>query len=128
VVNLRSENLIRAFVDYHRAVTQTTDRLDRDLVGVAELSRFELNLQDEWARVFEDMVEDLPDEADEDTKAQQGKLLLRRLRDSTTVTVRSRYTDPFFARGKRHELADAGHIGWHLEFQAKLEALLTPAT
>jgi hypothetical protein len=126
-VNLGPENLIRAIVDYHRAVTQATDWLDRDLVGVAELSRFELNLRDEWARVFEDMLEDLPDDADEDTQAEQGRLLLRRLRDSTTVSVRSRYTDPFFARGKRHELADLGHIGWHPEFQARLEALLTPA-
>jgi hypothetical protein len=41
------------------------------------------------------------------------------LRDSTAVTVRSRYTDPFFARGKRHELADDGPVGWHPEFQAK---------
>jgi hypothetical protein len=126
-VNLGPQNLIRSIVDYHRAVTQTTDWLDRDLVGVAELTRFEMNLKDEWARAFEDMVEDLPADADEDTKAEYGRLLLRRLRDSTAVTVRSRYTDPFFARGKRHELADDGHVGWHPEFQARLEALLAPS-
>jgi hypothetical protein len=68
----------------------------------------------------------LPDEADEQTKADLGKALLRRLRDSTAVTVRSRYTDPFFARGKRHELADIQEIGWHPDFQQRLEQLLQP--
>jgi hypothetical protein len=123
-VRLGTQNLRRAIVDYYRAVTQTTDWLDRDLVGLAELERFEANLKDEWARAFEDMLEDLPDDADEETKADLGKALLRRLRDSTAVTVRSRYTDPFFARGKRHELADIQEIGWHPEFQQRLEQLL----
>jgi hypothetical protein len=123
-VRLGTENLRRAIVDYYRSVTQTTDWLDRDLVGLAELERFEANLKDEWARAFGDMLEDLPEDADEETRARLGKALLRRLRDSTVVTVRSRYTDPFFARGKRHELADMSEIGWHPDFQRRLEELL----
>ena len=61
---------------------------------------------------------------DEETRARLGKALLRRPRDSTVVCVRSRYTDPFFARGKRHELADMSEIGWHPDFQRRLEELL----
>lgn len=119
--------LSKAIVDYYRAVTQSTEWLDRDLVGLAELRRFEDNLRDEWERAFADMLEDLGaegDPADEATKARLGRDLLRKLRDSTAVTVRRRYNDPFFARGKRHELADTGHIGWHPDFQQRLEALL----
>jgi hypothetical protein len=123
-VRVGAENLRRAIVDYYRAVSQTTEWLDRDLVGLSELERFEANLKDEWARAFEDMIEDLPEDADEETKADLGKALLRKLRDSTTVAVRSRYTDAFFARGKRHELADMREIGWHPDFQRRLEELL----
>jgi hypothetical protein len=122
-------HLRKAIVDYYRAVTQSTEWLDRDLLGLAELQRFEDNLRDEWERAFADMLEDLgvePD-PDDDAKARLGRALLRKLRDSSTVTVRRRYSDPFFARGKRHELADMGHIGWHPEFQERLEALLTPS-
>jgi hypothetical protein len=126
-VSFGARNLRRAIVDYHRAVTQTTDWLDRDLIGLAELRRFELNLRDEWERVFEDMVEDLPANVDDKTKARAGLELLRTLRESTAVTVRTRYNDPFFARGKRHELADIGAIGWHPDFQARLEQLLAPS-
>ncbi len=50
--------------------------------------------------------------------------LLRGLLDATAVRVRARYDDAFFARGKRHELADAGHIGWHMDFKDRVEALL----
>ena len=37
--------LRKATVDYYRAVTQSTEWLDRDLVGLAELRRFEDNLR-----------------------------------------------------------------------------------
>jgi hypothetical protein len=120
-------HLKKAIVDYYRAVTQSTEWLDRDLVDLAELRRFEDNLRDEWDRAFADMLEDLGAEADptdDATKARLGRALLRKLRESTAVTVRRRYSDPFFARGKRHELADTGHIGWHPDFQQRLEALL----
>lgn len=123
-VRVHVDNLRTAIVDYHRAVTQTTSWLDRDLIGIVELERFERNLVDEWRRAYGDMLEDLPDDATDDQKAQVGRLLLRQLRDSTAVHVRSRYTDAFFARGKRHELADAGAIGWHPDFQNRLETLL----
>jgi hypothetical protein len=127
-VRVGAENLRRAIVDYYRAVTQTTNWLDRDLVGISELERFEANLKDEWIRAYEDMIEDLPEDADDETKAALGKELLRKLRDSTAVTVRSRYTDAFFARGKRHELADMREIGWHPDFQRRLEELLQPVS
>jgi len=126
-VEYNQVNLRKAIVDYHRAVTQTVKWVAEDLIGLQELQRFEDNLRDEWARVFADMVEDLGEDANEATKISMGKQLLRQLRESTAVNVRSRYNDPFFARGKRQELADRGHVGWHPDFQARLEALLAPA-
>lgn len=117
-------NLRRAIVDYHRAVTQTTNWIDRDLIGLAELSRFEENLRDEWDRAFADMLDDLGAGADDATKVAAGKALLRALLASTAVSVRTQYNDPFFARGKRHELAEEGHIGWHPDFEERLGQLL----
>jgi hypothetical protein len=120
-------NLRRAIVDYYRAVEHTTRWLADDLIGLAELRKFEDNLRDEWARAFDDMIDDLGADADEEAKVAAGKELLRRLLDSTAVTVRSRYNDRFFARGKRHELAETRQAGWHPDFRARVEALLAPA-
>jgi hypothetical protein len=121
-------NLRKAIVDYYRAVTQATKWLTEDLIGMHELEKFEDNLRDEWDRVFADMVEDLGLNANEEEKVAAGKQLLRRLRDSTAVNVRPRYNDAFFARGRRHALADKGTIGWHPDFQERLESVLGVAT
>ena len=126
-VEYNETNLRRAVIDYYRVVTQATRWLTEDLIGLHELERFEDNLKDEWERVFADMVEDLGIGADEAAKVAAGKKLLRTLRDSTAVNVRPQYNEPFFARGRRHHLADDGHIGWHPDFQSRLEALLSVA-
>ena len=127
-VEFNETNLRKAIVDYYRAVTQATKWLTEDLIGMHELEKFEDNLRDEWQRVFANMVEDLGAAADETAKIAAGKALLRRLRDSTAVNVRPRYNDPFFARGRRHVLANGGDIGWHPDFQSRLESLLGVAT
>lgn len=134
-VRYTGANLRLAVIDYYRAITQETQWLDDSLLGLQELRTFEDNLRDEWERAFNDMLDDLSgglaayDSAavDEEAKRQAGKALLRTLLDSTAVTIRKHYDDPFFARGKRHELAhrspEAG-IGWHPDFASRLEELV----
>jgi len=125
-VGIGPVNLRAAVIDYYRAYSQTTTWLDRHIVGLSELERFEDNLRDEWERAFENMCEALSADATNEDKQAAGKQLLQHLTEST-LTVRSRYTDQFYARGKRHELADRGQVGWHPEFLKHLEELLTPA-
>ncbi|MEU9979307.1 ABC-three component system protein [Streptomyces sp. NPDC051014] len=117
-------NLQKAIVDYYRAYTHTVRWLDEDLIGAAELTRFEHELVDEWEREFEWMLDALDAGADDDEKKTAGKALLRQLLGQTGLVVRSRYNDPFFARGQRHMLADAGKIGWHADFEARIAGLL----
>ena len=123
-IRVQADNLRTAIVDYHRAVTQETEWLDKDLVDIHELRDFEARLVDEWRRVFSDMLEDLPPAADEATKARYGRELFRALRDSALVVLRAQYQDAFFSRGKRHELADRKELGWHPEFEQRLAALV----
>lgn len=112
-----------AVTDFHRAVTQTTEWLDRNLIEMTEFDRFKERLTDEWEIAFDDMIDDLPEDAPADDRAKAGKLLYRRLRDSVAVQVRPRYTEAFYARGIRHEIADGGSCGWHPDFESLIEAL-----
>jgi len=126
-INWPPVNLQKAVIDYFRAYTQTMRWVSEDLIGIGELQRFEEELVDEWEREFEFMRIDLGEDASETDRRQAGSRLLRQLVDATMIKVRARYDEPFFARGKRHELADSGRIGWHPDFESRLRALLTPA-
>ena len=79
---------------------------------------------DEWEREFDWMIDTLDDDADEAAKQEAGKQMLRQLLTQTGITVRARYNEPFFARGKRHVLADSGRIGWHPDFESRIQELL----
>jgi len=117
-------NLRKALIDYYRAYRQTELWLDEDLIGSQELQRFQDDLVDEWEREFEFMQYGLPVGASDDDLAKAGLDLLRRLLNSTEIRVRPRYDDAFFARGKRHELADEGRVWWNPAFEATLKSML----
>ena len=134
-VRYNRPNLRLAVIDYYRAVQQETQWVDDNLIGLHELQAFEDDLRDEWARAFNDMLDDLsggtgdykPETVDEELKVRAGKELLRTLLESTKVTIRKHYDEPFFARGKRHELAHRDNplgIGWHPDFDGQLDSLV----
>ena len=127
-------NLRLAVVDYYRAITQETQWFDDNLVGLHELRTFEDNLRDEWERAFNDMIDDLsggtglyePTTSVTNPNVEPERHCSGACR-VTKITIRKHYDDPFFARGKRHELAhpaaDVG-IGWHPDFVDRLEELV----
>ena len=120
-------NLQKAIIDYYRAYAHTAQWVSEDLIGLDELQRFEDELVDEWEREFEFMRIDLGASATDEEKRRAGSALLRQLLDAASIRVRARYDEAFFARGKRHEIADSGRIGWHADFEARLKSLLLPA-
>lgn len=123
-VNAPQRILEKAVVDYYRAVIQTRLWLEDDLIGLHELEEFERRLKDEWEREMAWLTSALPDEADEETRAAVGRELLHRVLNQTVIRVRERYDEPFFHRGKYHEMADVGEVGWHPDFEARLSDLL----
>jgi len=126
-VGMPGKLIQKAIADYYRAYTQTAAWVDSNLVGLDELDVFEKKLRDEWEREFNWMQAELPANASEDDKQRAGLKLLREALDRTGIRVRERYDEPFFCRGKHHELADEGRVGWHPDFEDLLNALLVGA-
>lgn len=131
------ESLRLSIIDFHRAITQETHWLDHQLIGLDELEIFEENLRHEWEQAYAQMVEDLADlvlDADEleKAKASAGRQFARRVLDATDIVLRTQYQELWFARGKRHQLADEADadraIGWHPDFRHILAGILTPPT
>lgn len=109
-------SLQRALTDYYRTFVHQTRWMDDDLIGLSELTRFGAELVDEWQSEFEFMGLELAQDATESDLKAAGVRLLRKLLDSTAIRVRPRYDEQYFARGKRHELADTMEVGWHPHF------------
>lgn len=124
-LNLESRPLFKAIIDYQRAYLQETRWLDVHLVDYDELNKFTSRLIDEWEREFDHMCAGLPGDATESDKQAAGRELLHRLSGST-LSIRTKFQEPFHARGRRHALADDKRIGWHPEFEVHLAALLIP--
>lgn len=115
-----------AIRDYYRAFTQRSSWLRRDLLGVTELDRFERKLVDEWEFVFASLTAELSDDAEEPEKQRCGRDVLAHLAENARARIRARYEEAFMTRGTLHGLADEQRIGWHPEFEERLEALLSP--
>jgi C-terminal domain 7 of the ABC-three component (ABC-3C) systems len=120
------EQLALAIRDYYRAFTQRSRWLRRDLVGVDEIDRFEANLVDEWRFVFTNLTAELAADAHEPEKQRHGRRILARAAETARARIREHYDESFMTRGSLHGLADDRRVGWHPEFEARLEALLSP--
>lgn len=123
-IALSNTLLQKAIVDYYRAYTQSARWIEDHLVGLSELDAFEDNLRDEWERAFEFMILRLGNDATPDRVVGAGQDLFRQVTEQSEVRVRDRYNEVFFTRGKYHELADDGRVGWHPEFEQRLKDLL----
>lgn len=115
--------LQKAMIDYYRAYAQSARWIEDNLIGLDEAAAFEADLRDEWERQFEYMTLRLPPDADAGIQEQAGQELFRLVTENSTVRLRA-YDEPFFTHGTLHALADNGRVGWHPEFQSRLEALL----
>lgn len=120
LIDWPEQNLQRAIIDYYRSTHHQTRWVDEDLIGTDEILRFHLELIDEWKSEYEFMKADLPGDPSDDQMRSAGVQLLRKLLESTTIKVRPRYEEAFFARGVRHELADRREVGWHPMFADRL--------
>ena len=122
-----NEQLGDSIRDYHRAFTQRSKWSRQGLLYPGELDLYERRLVDQWRRVFHDVVGELAADAAEADRERVGRRLLQQLRDSTSVRLRDRYTEVFMTHGSLHQLANLGEVGWHPDFKARLEALLSGA-
>lgn len=116
-------NLRHSVIDYHRAQTQAIRWIAEDLVAADELTALSRDLVEEWETEFEWMQIELATTTDEAARQQAGARLLKDLSQRNGPCLQGRYHEAFFVRGQRHELADAGRVGWHPDFRDRMRTL-----
>lgn len=113
-----------AVADYYRAFEQRSRWLREDLLLVGDLEQYEKKLMEEWERAFERIKQN--HEVQEEIKmAVAGRAVFDWAQDAN-VFIRPLCQQPYIHRGSFQILADRLKIGWHPEFLARLEHLLSP--
>lgn len=129
-----NDQIVIAIHDFYNAQAERSRWLRNGLLAIGDLESYESRLVDTWRRAFADMVRELEGETDSDTaKEEAGRTLLQHLRTQDHVRVRERFSNEMITHGTLHELADQPkaertQIGWHPDFQQRLEELLGLAT
>lgn len=123
--NRRVEIAVR---DYLRAYAQRSRWARLNLIQPDELDNYERVLREEWELRFQQLRDDLGDDAAEAERVRMAKEVYRWVEDAAVPNIRSQCTEPFVKRGSYHMLADNLEVGWHPDFLARLSAVLAAAT
>lgn len=127
LMEFSSPRVSRAVRDYMRAFTQRSRWMKENLVLPGELGRYERRLVEEWEELFEDMAGRLGPESAEAEKVAAAKDIYRWAMVETQRRIRPECDEPFVTKGSFHMLADDYRVGWHVDFVARLMAVLEPA-
>ena len=125
LVALADPRIRHAVTDYYRAFEQRSRWLREDLLLVGDLEQYEARLVEEWERAFERIKQNHEVE-EEPKKAVAGRAVFD-WAENANIYIRPQCQQPYIHRGSFQILADKLKIGWHPEFLARLEHLLTPA-
>ena len=129
-----NEQIVTAIHDFYNAEAERSRWLRTGLLAIGDLEDYERRLVETWQRAFQDMVRELEEHVDAETAKQHaGRVLLQQLRTQDRVRIRPKYSEEMITHGTLHELADRPRpyrrqIGWHPDFEERLEALLRLAT
>jgi hypothetical protein len=124
IIKAGKRRIAAAIRDYYRAFEQRSRWLRDDLVVGLDLHKYEQRLHQEWELIFEAMRDEVGASATDEAQEEAARSVLA-WAERTPIPIRPGVTEPFVTRGSLHMLADEVRIGWHPEFRARLEALLS---
>jgi hypothetical protein len=124
LIALTDPRIRYAVIDYYRAFEQRSRWLREDLLLVGDLEQYEQKLVEEWERAFERIKQEHGVE-EEPKKQVTGRVVYDWAHDAN-IYIRPQCREPYIHRGSFQLLADKLRVGWHPEFLARLEHLLSP--
>jgi hypothetical protein len=127
LIRIGHGRIVYAIKNYFRAFEQRSRWVREDLLYVGELDRYEERLIEEWDLLFEQMRDELGEEAAEEAKRQAAQNLYKWVETGAHHRIRPGVTEPAIARGTYQMLADDKRVGWHIEFRKRLEEILEKA-
>ena len=110
----KNERMLAAH-DFHRAYTQRSQWVRKNLLLDEETNRYDRALSEAWHRRFLSYTADLTEDCDDHTKITQGKRVFRWAREYQKP-LRNR-DEIWLSSGSLQILADQMRIGWHPDYE-----------
>lgn len=124
LIALTEPRIRHAVIDYYRAFEQRSRWVREDLLLVGDLEQYEHKLVEEWERAFE-RIKQAHGVEEESSKQVAGRAVYDWAHEAN-VYIRPQCREPYIHRGSFQLLADKLLVGWHPEFLARLQHLLSP--
>lgn len=120
LIAIGNRRIYFAMRDYYRAFRQRTRWVNDELLFVGDTDRYEERLKEEWELRFEQMKDELGEQAAEEQKIIAAQSLYKWIENETLPAIRPIVTEPSIAKGSYHMLANELKVGWHPEFLERL--------
>jgi hypothetical protein len=130
LIDVTNPRIRIAIREYFRAFEQRSRWVREDLLHVGELGKYERRLIEEWEILFEQMKQDLGEDAAEEQKKRAAQALYKWVESKANFPIRKKCDEAFVTRGTFHILAngDRPKVGWHPDFLQKIRSLLEAET
>lgn len=124
LIEIGAKRISIAVNNFYRAFEQRSRWMREELLYIGDIDVYEKRLVEEWQTHFEAMREEIGAAATEQEKTKAAQALYKWVEQEACVAIRERCNEPFVTRGSYHILSNNMRVGWHAEFQTRLEALL----
>ena len=116
-----------AITSYLQAFRQRSAWTRDDLLFDADLGQYDQRLLSEWALLRDQICDELGEGAGEVEMVTAGRAILKWAEDAP-FPIRPGVSVAWVCRGSFHMLADDRRIGWHPDFEARLQAIFDAPT
>lgn len=124
LIEIGNPRIFHAIRNFFRAFEQRSRWVREDLLLVGELERYEDRLIEEWDVLFQQMRDELGEDATEEAKKITAQTLYKWVEKATHPQIRAGIVEPSISRGTYQLLSDSQRVGWHMEFKERLRHLL----
>lgn len=124
LIEVGAKRISIAANNYYRAFEQRSRWMREELLLIGDIEEYERRLVEEWETYFETMKDELGVTAAEQEKIKAAQKLYGWAEKEANFSIKDKCTELFITRGSYQILSDKMVVGWHLEFQSRLEKLL----
>jgi hypothetical protein len=111
-----------AISDYHRSFSQKSKWLREGLIYPDDEINYDKQLKEDWERKFSIIAESVNTD-DDDGQKLKGKTFFEThyINQYPQIHIKERFKEQYMVTGSCHMLSDKKEVGWHPDFDNKLE-------